>query len=62
VYDAIFHPHCERLLAHCDAVLRIGGPSEGADRMVAAAERRGLLVYRALDEVPFVAARPQAAE
>ena len=62
VYDAIFHPHCERLLAHCDAVLRVGGPSDGADRMVAAAERRGLLVYRALDEVPFVAARPQAAE
>jgi nudix-type nucleoside diphosphatase (YffH/AdpP family) len=62
VYDAIFHRHCERLLAHCDAVLRIGGPSDGADRMVAAAERRGLLVYRDLDAIPFVAARPQAAE
>lgn len=55
VYDAIFHPHCERLLAHCDAVLRIGGASQGADRMVAAAERRGLLVYRSLDEIPAVA-------
>ena len=52
VYDAIFHPHCERLLAHCDAVLRIGGASSGADRMVAAAEARGLLVYRSLVEIP----------
>jgi len=56
VYDAVFHPHCERLLAHCDAVLRIGGPSEGADRMVAEAARRGLLVYRDLADIPFVAA------
>ena len=54
VYDAIFHPHCERLLAHCDAVLRIGGASAGADRMVAAAEGRGLLIYRSLDEIPAV--------
>ena len=56
VHDALFHPHCERLLAHCDAVLRIGGPSEGADRMLAAAARRGLLVYRDLADIPFVAA------
>ncbi len=55
VYDGIFHPHCERLLAHCDAVLRIGGASSGADRMVEAAERSGLLVYRDLAEIPSVA-------
>jgi ADP-ribose pyrophosphatase len=60
VYDAIFHAHCERLLAHCDAVLRIGGPSAGADRMVAAAERRRLLVYRDLTEVPCVASAVSA--
>lgn len=59
VHDAIFHPHCERLLAHCDAVLRIGGPSAGADRMVAAAERLGLLIYRDLAAIP--AAIPAAA-
>ena len=56
IYDAVFHPHCERLLARCDAVLRIGGPSEGADRMVAAARQRGLLVYRDLAEIPCVEA------
>lgn len=53
VHDAIFHPHCERLLARCDAVLRIGGPSQGADRMATAAQQLGLLVYRDLDEVPW---------
>ena len=54
-YDAIFHPHCERLLSRCDAVLRIGGASQGADRMVAAARQRGLLVYRDLADIPGVA-------
>ena len=53
-HDAMFHPHAERLLARCDAVLRIGGASAGADAMVAAAERLGLQVFRALDEVPVV--------
>ncbi len=51
VYDAIFHPHCERLLSHCDAVLRVGGASVGADRMVALAQRRGLRVFHALDDI-----------
>ncbi len=58
VFDRIFHPHCERLLGHCDAVLRIGGASAGADRMVAVAERLGLTVYRDLDEVPVVEGEP----
>ncbi len=54
VYEKIFHPHCERLLAHCHAVLRVGGASAGADAMVALAQQRGLLVYRSLDEIPVV--------
>jgi ADP-ribose pyrophosphatase len=52
VFDALFHPHAERLLARCDAVLRIGGASAGADRMVATARRLGKQVYAALDDVP----------
>jgi hypothetical protein len=48
----IFHPIAERLLERCDACLRIGGPSEGADRMVATARRLGKAVYLGLDEVP----------
>src|SRR6266487_3406339 len=34
LFDEIFHPVARRLLARCDAVLRIGGPSAGADEMV----------------------------
>jgi hypothetical protein len=48
----IFHPIAERLLERCDGCLRIGGPSEGADRMVATARRLGKAVYRDLAEVP----------
>ena len=51
-FDEIFHPIAERLLEHCDAVLRVGGPSAGADRMVGVARARGLKVYHALGEVP----------
>lgn len=52
---ALFHPIAERLLARCDACLRIGGPSEGADRMVRVATELGKAVYRDIDEVPRVA-------
>lgn len=51
VYDTLFHAHGERLLSHCDAVLRIGGASQGADRMVAVAQELGLPVYCSLDEI-----------
>lgn len=51
-FDEVFHPIAERLLEHCDAVLRVGGASQGADLMVAIAERRGLAVYRRLEDVP----------
>src|SRR6266853_739098 len=46
------HTIAERLLERCDALLRVGGPSEGADRLVAVARARGLAVYHALREVP----------
>jgi len=52
VFERIFHPHAQRLLERCDAVLRIGGPSAGADLMVTTAERLGKRVYHALAEVP----------
>lgn len=52
LYEAHFHQHCERLLTHCDALLRIGGPSAGADRMVARAERLGLRVFQDLAAIP----------
>lgn len=48
----IFHPVAERVLERCDAVLRIGGPSEGADRMVETARRFGRTVYTSVEDVP----------
>jgi hypothetical protein len=51
-FDEIFHPIAERLLARCDAVLRVGGASQGADLMVETARAHGLAVYHALREVP----------
>jgi len=50
-FDEIFHPIAERLLAHCDAVLRVGGASSGADLMVQLAHERGLKLYRRLAEI-----------
>ena len=51
-FDEIFHPVAERLLARCDAVLRIGGPSAGADQMVAQARAQGKRVYTSSADVP----------
>jgi ADP-ribose pyrophosphatase len=50
-FDAMFHPHAQRLLARCDAVLRIGGDSAGADLMVATASKLGKRIYRSLAEI-----------
>jgi hypothetical protein len=51
-FNEIFHPVAERVLARCDAVLRIGGASAGADLMVEVAERLDKAVYSSIDEVP----------
>lgn len=52
----VMYPTAERLLQHCDGVLRLPGESRGADQDVAIAQQRGIPVYRRLDEVPGVAA------
>ena len=51
-FDEIFHPVAERVLARCDAVLRIGGASEGADRMVDVARRLGKTVFTSIEDIP----------
>jgi len=51
-YDEIFHPIAERVLARCDACLRIGGPSEGADRMIRVAHELGKRIFTSLADVP----------
>lgn len=50
--ETIFHPIAERLLARCDGCLRIGGPSDGADRMVRVAHELGKAVFTDVAEVP----------
>lgn len=51
-FNEIFHPIAERLLTKCDAVLRVGGASNGADLMIRIAHERGLSVFHTLDEIP----------
>src|SRR5262245_43964300 len=51
-FEEIFHPIAERLLERCDGVLRVGGPSQGADLMLRVGTARGLRVFRSLGEVP----------
>jgi len=48
----VMYPTAERLLQHCDAVLRLPGASRGADQDVAIAQERGIPVYHSLAEVP----------
>ena len=52
VFNEIFHPISRRLVTKCDACLRIGGPSVGADEMVALARQNGKRVYFSFDEIP----------
>jgi len=60
VFNEIFHPISCRLVAKCDACLRIGGPSAGADEMVALARKHGKAVYFSLKEVPSALQEPDA--
>ncbi|MCP3777640.1 hypothetical protein NLX74_04495 [Paenibacillus sp. MZ03-122A] len=53
-FNKIFHPSSIRLLDYCNAVLRVGGLSQGADEMVRVAKEKGLLIYERLDELPLV--------
>ena len=52
IFDEIFHPIARRLVGKCDAVLRIGGPSAGADDMVATARAFGKRVFHRLEDIP----------
>ena len=48
----IMYPTAERLLEHCDAVLRLPGESTGADGDVAIARERGLPVFTRVEDIP----------
>ena len=50
--DQVLYPAAQRLLRHCDAVLRLPGASAGADLDVATARALGLPVYHDVAQVP----------
>lgn len=52
IFNEIFHPIARNLVARCDACLRIGGASAGADEMVSLARQHGKAVYYSLQDVP----------
>ncbi len=53
-YDEIMMPLSLRLVERCDACLRVGGPSKGADEEAARFRAIGRPVYASLEEVPIV--------
>lgn len=54
IFNSIFHPLAIRLIDHCDAVLRIGGPSAGADEMVKTGKEKNKIIYLDISEIPIV--------
>ncbi|MET0692517.1 MAG: DUF4406 domain-containing protein [Propionibacteriaceae bacterium] len=50
--EQVMYPTAQRLLAHCDAVLRLPGDSTGADQDVAIARERGIPVYFRVEDLP----------
>jgi hypothetical protein len=58
--EQVMYPTAERLLQHCDGVLRLPGESRGADQDVAIAESRGIPVYNQLDQIPGISSDGQS--
>ena len=51
IWDELFHPIAIRLISKCDVILRIGGPSGGADEMVNKGKEQGKRIIYGLDEL-----------
>lgn len=54
IFNRIFHPVAVKLIDYCDAVLRIGGASTGADKMVSTAQAKGKIIFRNKTELPIM--------
>jgi hypothetical protein len=59
--ERVLYPTAQRLIQHCDAILRLPGASRGADLDVELARERGIPVYFSLDEVPAAQQEPAGA-
>lgn len=51
IFNDIFHPVAVKLIDHCDAVLRIGGVSSGADQMVHVGMQKGKIIFKNTSEI-----------
>src|SRR5215471_11587616 len=54
IFNEIFHPIAVQLIDHCDAVLRIGRVSAGADEMVNTGLSKNKLIFRSITEIPII--------
>ena len=54
IFNEIFHPIAIRLIDRCDAVLRIGGPSAGADEMIKVGKEKGKRIFLNKDDISAV--------
>jgi hypothetical protein len=52
VFDEVMMPISLALADRCDAVLRLGGPSHGADQEVMRFRQAGKPVFHTLAEIP----------
>ena len=57
-YDEIMLPLCLALAERCDAILRLGGESPGADLEVERVRARGGAVYASVEEIPRASRTP----
>jgi hypothetical protein len=60
IFNDLFHPVAVKLIDHCDAVLRIGGPSAGADEMVKVGQAKGKTIYADKSQITPVAGTSQS--
>jgi hypothetical protein len=51
IYQEILYPIAHRLIAKCDAILRIDGESKGADNDVKLAKELGLPIFYHIGEI-----------
>lgn len=54
IFNKIFHPISVQLIDHCDAVLRVGGASIGADEMVRTGLGKGKAIFYRLEQLPVI--------
>lgn len=54
IFNDIFNQIAIKLIDHCDAVLRIGGISLGADEMVNVGIQKGKVIFKSKSEIPTI--------